>query len=294
MDQTTQLLARSFAVVAGGLFSWSMIDLVVSGRLKWYLADDKFEFLVMLGGVLLALVVLLKIRAMAVPGTGHSHDHDHGHDHPHDHGHDHGHAHDHAHSHDHAHDHDHGHSHGSVSLWRYIVLSIPLMIILMGLAPDGISATDLSNRMTRAQREAIASAGTASLPADRKLDGKILLADAPELQHAATQPDLRQYWESSTDPVRVKIAGELMPDPRYTDRYRLMRVKITCCTADAAPVGVTVMGKVDPKWPAGQWLEVVGPVSFFEVNNTQTGRPEFYPLVHQQEVREIAPRVYLQ
>ncbi|MFO0948763.1 MAG: hypothetical protein U1D30_23045 [Planctomycetota bacterium] len=277
MDPTTQLLARVFAVTAGALFSWSMIDLVVRDRLKWYLADQKFEVLVIIGGVLLGAVVLLKIRALAIPGTGHSHDHDHGHEH--DHG--------------HAHDHDHGH--GSVSLWRYIVLAFPLMIIVMGLSPDGISAGNLENRMSRGQREAIAAIKDVKLPPGRSPDGKVVSVDAAELQQAASQPDRREYWESTKNPVRAKIAGELVPDSRYTDRYRLMRIKLTCCVADATPVGVTVLGSVDPKWNSkGQWLEVVGPVSFFEVANPKTGAPEYYPLIHQQQIKATTPRVYLQ
>lgn len=278
MDPTTQLLARTFAVTAGALFSWSMIDLVVRDRLKWYLADQKFEILVVIGGVLLGAVVLLKIRALMIPGTGHSHDHDHDHEHGHDHGHEH-----------------EGHQHGSVSLWRYIVLAFPLMIIVMGLSPDGISAGNLENRMTRSQREAIAAVTNVTLPPGRSPEGKIVSVDAPELQQAASQPDRRAFWESTTHPVRAKIAGELVPDSRYTDRYRLMRIKLTCCVADASPVGVTVLGEVDPKWNAkGQWLEVVGPVSFFEVANPKTGVPEFYPLIHQQQAKPTTPRVYLQ
>lgn len=268
MDPSTRLLAQTFSIVAGGLFSWAMIDLVVRDRLKWYLADQKFELLVIAGGVLLAAIVLLKLRAILIPGAGHAHAHEHGED-------------------------DHAHEHGSVSLWRYIVLAIPLMIVLMGLAPDGISAGDLENRMTRAQRDAIAAIDAQSLGAGGT-GGRILTVDAPELQQAASQSARRDFWQSTTDPVRARIAGEFVPDLRYTDRYRLMRIKITCCAADAAPVGVTVFGPVDPSWKRGDWLEVVGPVQFFEVSDQRTGRSEFYPLIRQEDVRPTTPRVYLQ
>lgn len=275
MDQTTLLLARCIGVVAGGLFSWSMINLVVSGRIRFYLADQKFSLLVLIGGVLLAIMVLLKIRALAM-ATGHEHGHDHGHHH---------------------HDHDHSHDHG-VSLWRYMVLAVPLMIILMDLAPRGLSANIYAKRMSKAQIEAIAAVGNATLPEGRSPDGSIKPEQLKALQDAASIPSKRDFWESVQDPVRVETVGQVVKDRSgsSTNRYRLMRIKITCCAADATPVGVIVMGAVEPAWKEGEWLKVVGPVSFFKTTNSRTGAEQFFTVIHQQQAERIPapPDLYVQ
>lgn len=292
MDQTTVLLARSFAVIAGGLFSWSMIDLVVSGRIRFYLADQKFSLLVLAGGVMLGIMVILKIRALALRGAGHAHGHDHHH----------GHSHEHAPGeccdHDHSHAHEHAHTHEIVSLWRYIVLAVPLMIILSGLAPQGLSADIYQKRMSKEQIAAIAAVSDdMELPDGRKGEGQEVFATIKELSDAAIDSNRRGYWESVEKPVRARTIGQFVPEAGFSNRYRLMRIKITCCAADATPVGVMVMGTfahLNPKH--GDWLEIVGPVSFIDVPNTRTGQSQYFTVVHQQIVmRTTAPSdVYLQ
>lgn len=308
MDQSTLLFTRLLAVVYGGLFSYSMIELVWTGRLKYYLADQKFELLVISGGILLGLVVLLKLRAMqSGMGHTHAHDHDHGHDHSHD-------------------DHEH-----SVSLWRFIVLTFPLLILFAGLAPPGLSADILDTRMTKEQREAIAQAS--SLPEARwkwyvdmqdqltqiaekltsadpqtkqqlqqqksmleeKIQQRIVVANAKELMEAARSSTSREYWESTQDPKFVRLSGQFQPDSRFTDRYRLSRIRIVCCAADATPITATVIGNVDPNWKYGDWLEVVGPVSFFGVEDTQKGQTTYYPAVQQiLPAKKTEPKNYIQ
>lgn len=280
MDATTQLLVRYLAVVFGGLFSWSMIDLVVRNHLRYYLADEKFELLVAVGGILLGLVVLLKFRALLIGRDAHAHDH----------------SHDHGHTHDHDHDHGDHHSH-DVSLWRYIVLAIPLMIVLMGLAPRGLSAAALDRRMTREQREAIAAIGNVALPAGRSAAGKMVAANVKELMDAAADPVRREFWESTANPVQARVKGQFVPDARYPDRYRLMRIKITCCAADATPLGVTVIGKPQPGWKYGDWIEVEGPVSFVEVPASKGGASRYIPAIYQQKAIPLSsppPDLYIQ
>ena len=283
MDQTTLLLARWFSVVIGGLFSWSMIDLVVSGRLQYYLADQKFEILVISGGVALALMALLKCRQLVLAGSG-------GHDHAHEH-HEHNHGGGSCGNGDCCCDHDH---HESVSLWRYIVLVVPLMIVWMGLAPNGLSADVFSKRMTKAQREAIAAASSAALPEGRKVDtdAEPIDTDMRELQQASQDAVRRQFWETADRPVR--LSGQFVPDNRYTDRYRLMRIRITCCAADATPIDVTVVGEIQSGWQYGEWLEALGVVSFVEVPGGQTQGSKYLPVLHQLHVSVTDPKPYIQ
>jgi hypothetical protein len=164
------------------------------------------------------------------------------------------------------------------------------------MAPQGLSADILTQRMSKEQIEAIASIGNATLPAGRVATGEVTFASIKQLQDAAADAQQRDFWQSNDRPVRAKTVGQFVPDARYNNRYRLMRIKITCCAADATPVGITVMGSIDPKWQHGNWLEVVGPVSFLDVPNARTGVSQYFAVVHQQQVESISPPsdLYLQ
>ncbi|MGL4461105.1 MAG: hypothetical protein ACRC1K_03055 [Planctomycetia bacterium] len=279
MDPTTALLARLLGVAVGALFSWSMIDLAVQDRLKYYLADQKFFYLVLGTGVLLGVAVLLKLRAITLT-QGHHHDHDHSHDH--------GHGHDHGHSHDHGHDHEgHSHDHG-VSLWRYVVLSFPLMIILLGVAPQGLSADIFKYRMSAAQKEAIASVGDVKF-GEVKNETPVP-TDLIELQNSAVNPTQRDFWTNRL----ARISGQFVPDERFADRFRLMRIRITCCASDTAPMDVTVLGSFDKSWKYSDWLDVEGVVSFAESKDPQSGATKFFPVVNLLTAVRTEPKAYLQ
>lgn len=190
--------------------------------------------------------------------------------------------------HDHSHDHDH-----SVSLWRFFVLSAPIIIVLMGLAPRDFSAQALESRMSRGQKNILAAA-TSGLAAGRSADGKIVPATIKELQNAAIEPSIRGFWESREKPVRVRAAGQLVRNSAFNDRFNLVRQKITCCAGDATSVNVGVMGTAGPSFKNGEWIEVIGPVSFVEIPNQRTGRAEFFPVIHAQEVRQTSRQDFLQ
>lgn len=267
MDRTTLLLAQWLSIAAAALFSFVMIQLVVDGTLENYLAVQKFGLLVLVGGVLLFLIVFLRVLALSF-GGGERHHHDH-----HD-GHEHG-------EHDHA-DHDH-----APSLWRLILLALPLMLIFMG-APEGFSSQGIMNKLSTADIESLASLGAASLPEGFQMTKEPRAANWKEIVVAGNDPRLRDFWQSRP----VQIVGQYGSDPRFDDRYRLMRVKITCCAADAVPLSVNVLGKPDPAWKDGQWIEVLGAVDFLEV--PVGGRTDVFPVIYQLEVKPTSPQPWLQ
>ena len=314
--------AEWLTLIYSGVLSWAMIDLVVSHRLRFYLADRKFEDLVAAGGVLLGILVLLKLRDLLL-GGGHAHHHHHSHDEGHDHDypvHDHGHAHHHHvhdhdhhhhshddghthhhHAHDDVHDHDHHQPHHSadhsdpdehsvdcdhgVSLWRYAVLTFPLILLLGGLTPEGLSADVFERRMSRDQRNAIVAIDATAIPGEVGGQGRIVERSVLDLEEAARNTSKRQEWQSTTDPIRVRVIGQYIPDPRFKDRYRVMRIKITCCAADAVPHGVTVVGLPGPAWEYGDWLEITGPVRFVEVTGERSS--QFFPVVYAQTAQKL-------
>lgn len=265
MDRATLLLANALSLAAAALFSWSMIDLVVQDRLKLYLADQKFQILVMVGGVLLGLIVLLRLPSLF---TTDAHHHHHG-DEPH------------------AHDHD-DHTHAP-SLWRLIILALPIMIIFMGLPPNQLSAQGLTNKLSAKDLKALAALGSATMPAGFEPKGEVVDADWKVLVAAADDPFKRERWQAQA----VRISGQAVPDRGFADRYRLMRVKITCCAADAVPLSITILGKPSDSWKPAEWVEVTGAVNFVPIESN-TGERAFLPVVYQIQAATTVPRPYLQ
>ena len=265
MDQSTVMLGRFLAVAYGAAFSGVLIHLVLADTLSFYLNDDKFTLLVLLGGVLLAAIVLLKARTLIAPESGHSHDH---HDHDHDHHHGEG---------DHA---DHGHTHGEVSLWRYIVLTFPLLLVFTGLTPKQFTVTGIQNRMTSEQLAALESMRSTAVPERIDLDADFKTTDLKELHDARDKPAQREKW--ATEKAPVQVVGQFIPDQRFGDRYNLTIMKIECCAADGRPITLPVMkaGDYQAQLKPGEWIRSVGWISFVEVP-TRDGQKDFYTVFHE-------------
>ncbi|HJT77315.1 MAG TPA: hypothetical protein VJ739_08965 [Gemmataceae bacterium] len=256
------------------------VVMYANGQLNWML-NRKLEWTVLAGGI--TLLVLAAIRGMMIwVAAGHTraanHDHAHGHDHghTHDHGehhhHDHEHAHGHHHHHDHEHEHEHthaGHDHGhdhdhSFSAVRYIVLLLPVVLFFLGLPNEGFIINGV---------ESLGTIGEAKGPVkDKGFNPELGFL---ELTGAAYSPERRALYEGST--VRLKGAFQSAGSDR---NFSLVRMKITCCAADAIPLPVVIM--IDPKSkehinPAsyqGKWVEVTGQVQF----RTQTRHGQQEPV----------------
>lgn len=274
MDRTTALLGTILSLAAAALFSGAMIQLVVDQRLQFYLNDQKFETLVLAGGVILSILIFLRILALASQGMTpqHSHDsHDHG-----DHGHDHSHEGD-----------DHNHEHAP-SLWRLILLALPLMLIFMGV-PKGFSMEGLERKLSAAELKSLGEIGGAS---GKAKNSEPKIADLRVLANAAGNPALREEW----DRTLVDVVGQY-GSAGLKDRFRLMRVKITCCAADAVPLNVNVLndqGNADPSsWENGQWIEVRGVVNFVDVKSRAGGRVETFPVINLVSARKTDPQPWL-
>lgn len=227
-----------------------------------YFLHPSFRLPLMLGGAVLLLLALIRAIAVWVESGKrtahvHHHDHDHGHDHSHDH-HEHGpecehhhhehgpgcdHHHEHTHDsavaagHTHAHGHDHDHDHGW-GPWRYTLLLFPIMLFFLQLPPV----------------EAARAVGSGNEVSFRELTG------------AADNPDKRDYFEGKTIELKAQV------EPSGDDRqFRLMRLHITCCGADALPLKIPVFidatkatsqEKFSTSTLAMKWVRVRGQIHF--------------------------------
>lgn len=267
MDNTTKQLVKAVALGVNALFAYVLLELVFKDRLKYYLNTNVFGWVVTIAGSLLAAMVALRagtwILAKAGVGADLAHD---------------------CCNHDHSHEHDqHGHSH-EVSIWRLVVVAIPLMMLTAGMVPQKLSADAIRNKMSQQQKLA-AGMQISSLPAGRKVEGaEVMTATMVELVQASRDPSSRNFWESIDKPVAAKVIGQLMRTS-MPGRYQLQREKMTCCTQDAVPVVVLVAGTPSDEWPTNEWLEVTGPISF---QKDPTGG--FTAVLHQvSAVKTMAP-----
>lgn len=117
-----------------------------------------------------------------------------------------------------------------------------------------------------APEEEVASSTLDYLP--RTPEGYVI-AEVIDFLYAAQEVDLRGDFEGQT----VSVIGQLMPEKTNNpagNRFKLVRMFMTCCAADARPVGVTVEPEEMPAIPEMTWVRVVARVEFPVVGGRET------------------------
>lgn len=265
------------------LFAWAglLIHFYVSGRLSAFLIP------VFRPGVLVAGIVLLVLAIAALIAPDHSTCCDD--------------------------DADCGHPLGRRTSGRLLAFAVLLLPIAAAaaLSTDGFSRTTMENRGILVDaaglgRESSGPSGRAyepplptadgsgaPLPADEDfIDPSEYLPRTPEgyvkaevidFLYAASEPELRQDFEGET----VAIVGQYMPENRNGSgtgfRFKLVRMFMSCCAADARPVGVVVQSETRPPFPEMAWVRVVGRAEFPVVDGKSTA------IVKARSVEESPP-----
>lgn len=90
-----------------------------------------------------------------------------------------------------------------------------------------------------------------------------IVAEVLDLLYAAQDGELRKDFEGKT----VQLIGQLMPDTAKSasasgNRFKAVRMFMTCCAADARPVATVVEAAELPKEPEMSWLKIVGTATF--------------------------------
>jgi hypothetical protein len=208
--------------------------------------------------------------------SGHNEEHnheDHGHEHSHSHGHEHGHSH--AHSHSHAAE-DRGRDHGWAP-WRYIVMLVPVLLFALGLPNAGFSNKWIERNLGKAQqlegvkytRLAVASLGGAPAFFVMKKQGVTVMRFS-EMAVAAIRPTSRKHYEGTS----IQLKG--MYSPIGEREFRLVRLKKTCCDADAIPLQARIISPTPlQSFQRGEWVTVTGELQFHKVK----GQNEWVPVV---------------
>ncbi len=160
-------------------------------------------------------------------------------------------AHDHDHDHhDHAHAHDHDHSH-DLSWLALAILALPVLLGVM-VQPKPLGAAALQNREINTGLLASAPAPSGSQLAVIPTAGERNILDWLYLFRAS--PDMAAF---NGQPVHV--IGFVYRDDRFAaDEFMVSRFTVSCCVADAAPIGLIVRWPDAPELAADQWVEVTG------------------------------------
>jgi uncharacterized repeat protein (TIGR03943 family) len=110
----------------------------------------------------------------------------------------------------------------------------------------------------------VASATPSQDPADQYLpkskDGNIEV-QVIDLLYAAQDSSMRADFDGKT----VETIGQLMPDDSHNgsgNRFKLMRMFMWCCAADARPIATLVESPDKPVAGEMAWVKVVGKVTF--------------------------------
>jgi uncharacterized repeat protein (TIGR03943 family) len=100
-------------------------------------------------------------------------------------------------------------------------------------------------------------------PADylqRAADGSIIV-EVLDLLYAAQDNALRKDFEDKT----VQLIGQLMPDTTNNasgKRFKVVRMFMTCCAADARPVATLVEAEQKVELPEMAWIKITGTATF--------------------------------
>lgn len=266
-NRSSYYLDQICTVAACGALGVVCLMMFVSGKVAIILAPQ-FFLPVMLGGI--ALLVLVLVRGVSlwqeagrVQLAAHA-DHEH-----HDHHHENGEHCDHQHA-------DCGHDHGHDHAWtpaKYAVLLLPIVLYMVNLPNAGFSASrfrdDLKNQQLDDDGKPVQAKG-----------GSTLTLGFRELNEAAYIESKREQLEGKT----VKVKGMFIPlgDKQFT----LIRVRMTCCAADAIPMQVRI---VSPGPLNGikerEWVTAEGVLEFRKV----TGQKKIVPVITLTDVSGVQP-----
>lgn len=218
---------KAMALAAMGLFLFSRY---FNGSLLYYI-NERFVWLTVLASLGFVLVgVSYRYRDQH---NHEHHDHDeHDHHHHHDHGHDHG-------------DHQHGHL-----TWAGLLLVISPIILGLLIPPKPLGAAAMSNRDLSAKSLTSVAAPESSIITKPKTDKNIL--------------DWIIEFQSASSPTafagqEAKLIGFIYRDERFApNEFMVSRFIISCCAADAAPLGLMVRAAEDVTLADDAWVEVRG------------------------------------
>lgn len=231
-----QTILKAFILIATGLFLYSR---VLNDSILFYI-NQRFITLTVAASIGFILVAVSYYRRSLVQAPAHEHDHDHEHDHEHEH--------------EHAHGGD-DHDHGNLSWLGWLIVAIPVVFGLL-VRPQPLGASAVSNREVN-----VSALTSVTAP---ESDGRINL-QVGEKTIVDWLVDFQHQEPAAFVGEEAYIVGFVYRDERFAaDSFMVGRFILSCCVADASPVGLIVRWPEAQEFDADQWVEVRG---HFEVGN---------------------------
>lgn len=240
-----QPIAKVLLFVSTGLF---LATRLMNGTLNFYI-HPRYNWLTAATAVgLIAVGVVYAYKNWTLILTGESDDHHH-HDHDHDH---------------------HGHSH-DVSWLGLLILAIPVVLGVL-VQPQPLGANALENRDIGVSAVSSARAPEASNLASIPNAGERNIMDWTTLFRQSD--DLAEF-----NGEEAHVVGFVYRDDRFAeDEFMVSRFTVSCCVADAMPIGLIVEWPDSAEIPDDEWVEVTGTIEMGEFDGFE------YPLLIADEV----------
>jgi putative membrane protein len=162
---------------------------------------------------------------------------------------------------EHEHDHDHEHNH-DVSWIGLLLLALPVLLGFF-VKPQPLGAAALGNREVSA-----GSLTSAQAPESSRLT---MLANAGErnildwLYLFQASPDLGEF-----EAEKGHVIGFVYKDDRFSgDQFMVSRFTVSCCVADANPIGLIVRWPETAALQSDEWVDVEGHFEIGTFNGTK-------------------------
>lgn len=148
-------------------------------------------------------------------------------------------------------DHDHaGHSHDKLSWGGFLLVISPILLGVL-IPPKPLGAAAMVNRdISIKSLTSAAAPETSEILAKPQRDKNIL----DWVIEFRSTPDLNRF-----EGQEAKLTGFVYRDERFEqDQFMVSRFVLSCCAADAAPIGVVVRSSKSASFSDDQWVEVTG------------------------------------
>jgi uncharacterized repeat protein (TIGR03943 family) len=154
-------------------------------------------------------------------------------------------------AHSHNHDHDHGdHHHGKLSWGGLSLIVLPIILGLL-VPPKPLGAAAMVNRDVSIESLTSAAAPEVSSVLAKPKREKNILDWLIEFRSSS---DIDAFTDQ-----QAKLVGFVYRDDRFAeDQFMVSRFVLSCCAADAAPLGIMVHSPESAGLADDQWVEVKG------------------------------------
>jgi putative membrane protein len=166
-----------------------------------------------------------------------------------------------GHNHDEEDDHNHGRA-GSLASWVVLGLAAVPLVLGLGIPSKPLGAEAISGEVSADVRSLGLSgqASTINIPNEQRniLDW---------IRAFASTPDLTEFQGQE-----ISVIGFVYRDARFedTEDFMIVRFTLSCCVADARPLGLVVENPGGTQYAQDTWLDIQGHIEIRSIDGVDT------------------------